>query len=49
MSVGFIASIFAGIIGVAMLTVALGSPNLANIIRSVFDGFAGALRAAMTH
>lgn len=49
MSIGFLASVFSGIIGVAMLTVALSSSNLADIIKNIFDGFAGALKAAMAH
>lgn len=39
--------IFSGIIGVAFLTVALSHTTTATIIKNIFDGFAGSLRAAM--
>lgn len=47
MSVGGIMGIFSGIIGVAFLTVALSHTTTATIIKNIFDGFAGSLRAAM--
>jgi hypothetical protein len=49
MSVGSIIGIFSGIIGVAFLSVALSNTNTATIIKNIFDGFAGSLRAAMGH
>lgn len=49
MSVGSIMGIFSGIIGVAFLATALSSTNTAGIIKNIFDGFAGSLKAAMGH
>lgn len=49
MSVGGIIGIFSGIIGVAFLATALSSTNTAQIIKNIFDGFAGSLKAAMGH
>ena len=49
MSLGFFASIFSGIIGVAFVTTVLASTNTASIIKNIFDGFSGSLRAAMNH
>ena len=46
MSLGFLASIFSGVIGVAFVATLLGSPNLASTVKNLFDGFAGALKAA---
>lgn len=49
MSLGGVLGIFSAIVGVAFLTVALGSPNTAGIIKNIFDGFSGALKASMGH
>lgn len=49
MALGGIFSIAASIVGVAMLFVFLSSTNTATIIKNIFDGFAGSLRAAMGH
>lgn len=49
MSLGGVAGIFSAIIGVAMLSVFLSSTNTAQIIKNLFDGFSGALRASMGH
>ena len=49
MSGGAVLGIFSAIIGVAFLTVALGSPHTSGIIKSIFDGFTGALKASMGH
>ncbi len=47
MSIGGVMGIFSAIIGVAFLTVALSHTTTATIIKNIFDGFAGSLRAAM--
>lgn len=47
MPVGSIVGIFSAIIGVAFLTVALSHSSTATIIKNIFDGFQGSLRAAM--
>jgi hypothetical protein len=49
MAVGSIVGIFTGIIGVAFLATALSHSTTATIIKNIFDGFAGSLRAAMGH
>lgn len=46
MPVGGVLSIFAAIVGVAMLWVAVSTPNTAGIISSFGNAFAGGLRAA---
>lgn len=47
MSMGGIIGVFSAIVGVAFLTVALSHSSTATIIKNIFDGFAGSLRAAM--
>lgn len=47
MTIGGLSGILGAIIGVATLTVLLGSTNTANILTSLFNGFTGSLRAAM--
>lgn len=47
MRMGSVIGIFSMIIGVAFVTVALGSPNTSNIINAVFSGFTGSLKASM--
>ena len=49
MALGGILSIAGAIVGVAFLFVALSSTNTAGIIKNIFDGFAGSIRAAMGH
>lgn len=49
MSFGGVISIATAIIGVAFLSVALSSTNTATILKNIFDGFSGSLRAAMGH
>lgn len=49
MQLGGILGIASAIVGVAFLATALSSTNTANIIKNIFDGFAGSLRAAMGH
>lgn len=49
MALGGILSIASAIVGVAFLTVALSNSNTANILKNIFDGFAGSLRASMGH
>lgn len=46
MSLGIIASLFAAIIGVAILSVAVTSPHTSGIITSFGNAFTGALKAA---
>lgn len=48
-SLGGFIGILSAIVGVAFLTVALSSSNTATIIKNIFDGFTGSLRAAMGH
>ena len=45
--IGSFAGILAAIVGVAGLFVFLGSSNTAGIIKNIFDGFTGSLKAAM--
>lgn len=47
--VGSVLGIFAAIVAVAGLAVFLGSSNTSSIVKSIFDGFAGSLKAAMGH
>lgn len=49
MSLGGLTGLLGAVVGVAFLAVALGSSNTANIIKNIFDGFTGSLRAAMGH
>lgn len=49
MSLGSVAGIFASIIGLAMMVAFLGSPNTAQIIKNIFDGFSGSIKAALGH
>lgn len=49
MSFGGVLGIFSAIVGVAFISVALSSTNTAGIIKNIFDGFAGSLKAAMGH
>lgn len=49
MALGGIIGIASSIVGVAFLFVALSSNNTATILKNIFDGFAGSLRAAMGH
>ncbi|HEX9414108.1 MAG TPA: hypothetical protein VF916_11445 [Ktedonobacterales bacterium] len=49
MQIGSIIGIFTAIIGVAFLATALSHSSTATIIKNIFDGFAGSLRAAMGH
>jgi hypothetical protein len=45
--IGSFFSILAAIVAVAALTVFLSSTNTANIIKNLFDGLSGSLRASM--
>lgn len=47
--VGSVIGLFAAIVGVGALFVFLGSNNTSSILKSVFDGFTGSLKAAMGH
>lgn len=47
--VGTIIGIFGAIVGVAALTVFLGSGNTSSILSSIFSGFTGSLKAAEGH
>lgn len=47
MTVSRIANVAAAIVGVALATTLVASPNTANIVRAVGNAFAGSLRAAM--
>lgn len=49
MSMGGVLGIFSAIIGVAFLTVAVSHTQTATIIKNIFDGFSGSLKAAMGH
>lgn len=45
--VGSVIGIFMAFIGVAALVTFLGSNNTSSIIKSIFDGFTGTLKAAV--
>ena len=45
--IGSLAGILGAIVGVAGLAVFLGSTNTAGIIKNIFDGFTGSLKASM--
>lgn len=47
MPLGGILSIASAIVGLAFLTVAVTHTQTATILRNIFDGFAGTLKAAM--
>lgn len=49
MALGGFVSILMAIVGVAGLSVALSSTNTSGIIKSIFDGFTGSLKASMGH
>lgn len=49
MALGGIIGLASAIIGVAFLTTALSHSQTSQIIKNIFDGFAGSLRAAMGH
>jgi hypothetical protein len=46
MSIGIIASLFGAVIGIALLSVAVSTPNTSSIISSFGDAFKGAIGAA---
>jgi hypothetical protein len=47
--IGSAIGLLGAIIGVAALVAFLGSSNTSGIIKSIFDGFTGSLKAALGH
>ena len=49
MNVGTLLALFGAMIGVALLTIAVGSPNTAGIINAFGSAFGNSLSVAMGH